>query len=69
MRLVEEEASYMTYGAAYENYCTRYGREPDLPIVTFKQRCSAPNGHMLPDPDGARRYKAGPLFSWAVASL
>ncbi len=44
VRLVEEDTSYITYGATYESYCQRYVREADLPIALFKKRCFPPTG-------------------------
>ncbi len=44
VRLMEETPSYCTYHEAYEVNCTRYGREPDMPIVFFKQRCADARG-------------------------
>ncbi len=35
---------------AYEVNCARYGREPDIPIIHFKKRCSGPNGALINDP-------------------
>lgn len=37
VRLVEEDPSYTTYFEAYEMNCTRYGREPDHPVLHFKK--------------------------------
>lgn len=44
VRLMEETPSYCTYHEAYDVNCTRYGREPDMPIVFFKQRCADARG-------------------------
>ena len=37
-RLVQEEASTLTYGEVYEANCSRYHREADKPILFFKER-------------------------------
>lgn len=37
VRLLEEEASYSTFGEACEINCARYGREADVPITFFKE--------------------------------
>ena len=57
VRLMEEEASYSSYGEAYEVHCARYGREPDLPIVQFKRLCCTPSGQIISDPDGSMRLR------------
>ena len=58
VRLVEEYQSYCSCGEAYEVNCSRYGREPDLPITHFKDRCCSENGQILPDPNGISRLAA-----------
>ena len=59
----------MSYGAAYEGYCERYGREADLPIATFKRRiCHPVTGQLLPDPDGLRRFQVSMQVSKPVAA-
>jgi hypothetical protein len=45
VRLFEEEASYCSYGEAYDINCARFGREPDMPIAHFKKRLAAPDGN------------------------
>lgn len=58
VRLVEEEPSYCSCGEAYEVNCARYGREPDLPITHFKDKCCSETGQILPDPEGKQRLQA-----------
>ena len=41
-RLVQEEASLMTYGEVYEHNCARCHRDVDKPILFFKERVHAP---------------------------
>lgn len=47
---MEEAPSYCTYHEAYEVNCARYGREPDMPIIVFKQRCADSRGMVPPEP-------------------
>ncbi|GFR40173.1 hypothetical protein Agub_g730, partial [Astrephomene gubernaculifera] len=49
VRLMEEAPAACTLHEAYEVNCARYGREPDMPIVAFKQRCADPRGQVLTD--------------------
>ena len=63
MRLIEEDPSYATYGEAYEINCARYGREPDLPIVKFKQLCCTETGQLIADPQGLRRLSVTPQIT------
>jgi len=42
-RIVEDDPSICLYVDAYETYCARYGREPDAPVVLFRER-SVANG-------------------------
>ncbi|WIA37453.1 hypothetical protein OEZ86_014371 [Tetradesmus obliquus] len=58
VRLFEEEASYCSYGEAYDINCARFGREPDMPIAHFKKRLAAPDGNYDKDPDGSLRLGA-----------
>jgi len=58
VRLLEEEPSYCSCGEAYEVNCARYGREPDLPIIHFKDRCCSQDGQLLPDANGENRLQA-----------
>ncbi|KAK9813189.1 hypothetical protein WJX72_010368 [[Myrmecia] bisecta] len=58
VRLVEEAASYCSYGEAYEINCDRYGREPDLAIVHFKRKCCTATGQLMADPQGELRLQA-----------
>ncbi|KAL0020642.1 hypothetical protein WJX79_010395 [Trebouxia sp. C0005] len=58
IRLVEEDASYCTYGEAYEVNCARYGRQPDQPIVQFKKRICDERGQLIIDPKGELRQQA-----------
>jgi transformation/transcription domain-associated protein len=44
VRLFEEDPSSCCYSEAYEINCTRFGREPDVPIAHFKRRLAAPDG-------------------------
>ena len=57
IRLVEEDTSYCTYGEAYEVNCARYGRQPDQPIVQFKQRICDDRGQLIIDPKGELRQQ------------
>lgn len=57
IRLVEEDTSYCTYGEAYEVNCARYGRQPDQPIVQFKQRICDERGQLIIDPKGELRQQ------------
>lgn len=59
IRLVEEDTSYCTYGEAYEVNCARYGRQPDQPIVQFKQRICDDRGQLIIDPKGELRQQVG----------
>ena len=47
VRLMEDDASYSSFMSAYEINCARYGREPDLPIEHFKERCAQAVGSSL----------------------
>ena len=38
--------------------CARFGREPDLPLLRFKERLAGPDGTYQPDPTGALRLAA-----------
>ncbi|GIL45633.1 hypothetical protein Vafri_2841, partial [Volvox africanus] len=49
VRLMEEAPSYCTYHEAYEVNCARYGREPDMPIIAFKNRCADSRGQVSAD--------------------
>lgn len=53
VRLMEEAPSYSTYYEAYEVNCARYGREPDMPIIAFKQRCADARGQVAQDASSA----------------
>lgn len=55
---MEEEPSYSTYGEAYDINCARFGREPDLPIVTFKRKLAGEDGSYANDPDYMIRLAA-----------
>jgi len=68
VRLLEEEPSYCSCGEAYEVNCARYGREPDLPIIHFKDQCCGPNGQLLQDPNGELRLKAYQAIESGVVS-
>ena len=59
VRLVEEDASYTSYGEAYEVNCARYGREPDAPIVHFKKRICDPSGQLQRDVAVELRQQVG----------
>ena len=61
VRLVEEDASYTSYGEAYEVNCARYGREPDAPIVHFKKRICDPSGQLQRDVAVELRQQVGGL--------
>lgn len=37
-RIVEDDPGSCLYMDAYDTYCARYGKEPDAPIVKFKER-------------------------------
>jgi hypothetical protein len=37
-RLIQEEVSNMTYGETYELTCARAGKDPDRPILHFKEK-------------------------------
>lgn len=43
-RITEDDPSTCLYVDAYETYCSRYGREPDAPIVLFRDRTCLPDG-------------------------
>jgi len=47
VRLVEDDLTYTSYGEAYEINCARYGREPDIPILLFKERLNQAAGGAL----------------------
>ena len=56
---MEEDASYTSYGEAYEVNCARYGREPDAPIVHFKKRICDPSGQLQRDVAVELRQQVG----------
>lgn len=68
IRLVEEATSYCTYGEAYEVNCARYGRQPDQPIVQFKQRICDDRGQLIIDPKGELRQQVC-LYEQSVSAL
>jgi transformation/transcription domain-associated protein len=41
LRLLEDDPSCASYGEAYEINCARHARDPDLPIMLFKERLNA----------------------------
>ena len=41
LRLMEDDPSYCAYSEAYELNCAKHARDPDLPIMLFKQRLNA----------------------------
>ena len=57
VRLLEEDASYCSYGEAYEMNCSRYGREPDIPIISFKRAICNERGDLTADPNGQLRLQ------------
>ncbi len=69
VRLVEEDASYTSYGEAYEVNCARYGREPDAPIVHFKKRICDPSGQLQRDVAVELRQQVGVWGHWAPPVL
>ena len=60
VRLLEEDESYCSYGEAYEVNCARYGREPDIPIISFKRAICNERGDLTPDPHGQLRLQVRP---------
>ena len=68
VRLVEEDASYTSYGEAYEVNCARYGREPDAPIVHFKKRICDPSGQLQRDVAVELRQQVGACDSFVLRS-
>lgn len=48
--MVEDDPKYNTYLEVYEHYCSRNGRDADLPVTYFKERLNqAISGQMSPD--------------------
>jgi len=44
VRLMEEDPTAAPFLDAYETHCARYGRDPDLPIASFKALCATEEG-------------------------
>lgn len=51
MRLVEDDPSFCCFSEAYDIHCARNGREPDLPIISFKAKLAGPDGSMPREAD------------------
>lgn len=58
LRLMEEDPSYTTYFEAYEMNCTRYGREPDHPVLHFKKIIHGQAHAQSQTNEGSIRYTA-----------
>ena len=72
VRLLEEDESYCSYGEAYEVNCARYGREPDIPIISFKRAICNERGDLISDPHGQLRLQVRLVCCWpglAVISM
>ena len=38
VRLLEDDPTYLSYGETYDAHCARFGRDPDTPVLLFKER-------------------------------
>lgn len=61
-RIVQEEASLLTYGEVYDHNCARCNRDVDKPIFYYKERVFAAN------PDGSASAPFPPSFRWLRVS-
>ena len=58
MKLMEDDPTTFSYIDAYETHCARYGREPDAPIVVFKEHCTTDPGEGTISSDPEVRLQA-----------
>ena len=48
-RIVEDDPSNCLYTDAYDTFCARYGKEPDAPIIKFKEKIFEDNKEVSED--------------------